>query len=146
MSNEEGEPSAPADQGTRFSSLEAKLDALSSSFEALAHKFDARSSARPTGSQNSDLEEDLRLAESDDGYDPAESVVSHKDETADLPYKDLFKDCEDCGPKVHDGVAKRIDNACTKKPAKEQFSKIQAKYLRPENCEFLKVPRVNPEL
>ena len=79
-------------------------------------------------------------------YDPAESVFSHKDETADLPYEDLFKDCEDCGPKVHDGVAKRIDNACTKKPAKEQFSKIQAKYLRPENCEYLKVPRVNPEL
>ncbi|XP_068671103.1 uncharacterized protein [Montipora foliosa] len=79
-------------------------------------------------------------------YDPAESVFSHKDETADLPYEDLFKDCEDCGPKVHDGVAKRIDNACTKKPAKEQFTKIQAKHLRPENCEYLKVPRVNPEL
>ena len=148
VSNEEGEPSAPPDQETINRSRDEflKLDALSSSFEALAHKFDARSSARPTGSKNSDLEEDLRLAESDDGYDPAESVVSHKDETADLPYEDLFKDCEDCGPKVHDGVAKRIDNACTKKPAKEQFSKIQAKYLRPENCEFLKVPRVNPEL
>ena len=62
MSNEEEEPSAPTDQETRFPSLEAKLDALSSSFEALAHKFDARSSARPTVSQNSDLEKDLRLA------------------------------------------------------------------------------------
>ena len=80
-------------------------------------------------------------------YDPVESVFSHdKDETANLPYEDLFKDCEDCGPKVHDGMAKRIDNACTKKPAKEQFSKIQASDLRPENCEYLKVPRVNPEL
>ena len=53
---------APTDQETRFSSLEAQLDALSSSFEALAHKFDVRSSARPSVSQNSDLEEDLRLA------------------------------------------------------------------------------------
>ena len=69
-------------------------------------------------SLNSDLEEDLLPAENDDVYDPAESVISHKDETADLPYDDLFKDCEDCGPKVLDGVARRIDNACTKKPAK----------------------------
>ena len=32
------------------------------------------------------------------------------------------------------------------KPAKEQFSKIQVKYLRPENCEYLKVRRVNAKL
>ena len=145
MSNEEEEPSIPTDQERRFSNLEAKLDALSC-FEALAHKFDARSSARPTVSQDSDLEEDFLQAENDDVFDPAESVISPMDETADLPYEDLFKDCEGCGPKVQDGVAKRIDNACTKKPAKEQFSNIQAKYLRPENCEYLKVPRVNPEL
>ena len=61
-----------------------------------------------------------------------------------FPYEDLFKDCEDCGPKVHDGVAKRIDNACTKNPAKKQFSKIQAKYLRQENCEYLKGPWLTP--
>ena len=86
MSNEEEEPSAPVDQETRFSSLEAKLDALSSRFEALAHKFDARSSAGPTVSLNSDLEEDFLPVENDDVYDPAESVISHKDETADLAY------------------------------------------------------------
>ena len=48
MPNEEEEPSTPTDEETCFSSLEAKLVALSSYFEALAHKFDARSSARPT--------------------------------------------------------------------------------------------------
>ena len=85
MSNEEVEPSTPTDQETLFSCLEAKLVALSSCFEALAHKFDARSSARK--------------AENVDVFDPAESVISLKNETADLPYKDLFKDCEDCGPK-----------------------------------------------
>ena len=42
--------------------------------------------------------------------------------------------------KVHDGATERIDNACTKKPAKEQFSNIQAKYLRPENCECFESP------
>ena len=99
MSNEEVEPSTPTDQETRFSCLEAKLVALSSYFEALAHKFDARSSARPTVSQNSDFEEDFLSAENVDVFDPAESVISLKNETADLPYEDLFKDCEDCGPK-----------------------------------------------
>ena len=57
-----------------------------------------RSSARPIVSLNSDLEEDLLPAENDDVYDPAESVISHKDKTADLPFEDLFKDCEDCSP------------------------------------------------
>ena len=146
MSNEEEEPSALTDQETRFSSLEAKLDAWSSSFEALAQKFDARSSARPTVSQNSDLEEDFLRAENDDMFDSAESVISHKDQTADLSHEDLCKAHEDCGPKVYDGVARRVDDACTKKPAREQLSKIQAKYLRPRNCEYLKVPRVSPEL
>ena len=53
---------------------------------------------------------------------------------------------EERGPKVNEGVAKRVNSACTKRPAKEQFSSIQKKYLRPENCDFLKAPRVNPEL
>ena len=97
MSNEEQEPSTATDQETRFSSLEAELVALC--FEALAHKFDARSSARPTVSQNSDFEEDFLPAENVDVFDPAESVISLKNETANLPYEDLFKDCEDCGPK-----------------------------------------------
>ena len=65
---------------------------------------------------------------------------------AELPYNELFKDSEDCGPKVLDGIAKRINSSCNKKPAKEQFQTIQKKYLRPENCDFLKTPRVNPEL
>ena len=76
MPNEEEEPSTPTDHETRFSSLEAKLVALSSCFEALADKFDARSSARPTVSQNSDLEEDFLPAENVDVFDPAVSVIS----------------------------------------------------------------------
>ena len=76
MSNEEGESSTPTDQETRFSSLEAKLVALSSCFEALAHRFDARSSARPTVSQNSDLEEVFLPAEDVDVFDPSVSVIS----------------------------------------------------------------------
>ena len=76
MPNEEEEPSTPTDHETRFSSPEAKLVALSSCFEALADKFDARSSARPTVSQNSDLEEDFLPAENVDVFDPAVSVIS----------------------------------------------------------------------
>ena len=38
-----------------------------------------------------DFEEDLLPAENVNAYDPAETVISHKDETADLPYEDLFK-------------------------------------------------------
>ena len=38
--------------------------------------------------------------------------------------------------KVHEGIAKRINNVCTKKPANEKYSAIQKKYFLPENCEF----------
>lgn len=55
-------------------------------------------------------------------FDPAES-----DDVGDLPYEDLFKDAEDCGPKFNE--IKWINSASTKKPAKKQFSFIQKKYL-----------------
>jgi len=81
-------------------------------------------------------------------FDPTEGIIVEDlgPEAGELPYEDHFKDTEDCGPKDNEGVAKRVNFACTKRPAKEQFSSIQKKYLRPENCEFLKAPRVNPEL
>ena len=53
-----------------------------------------------------------------------------------LPYEDVFKDTEDCGPKVNERITKRVKSACTKRPAKEQFSSIHKKHLRPENCDF----------
>ena len=66
----------PIKRRARFSTLEAKLVALSPCFEALAHKFDARSRARPTLSQNSDLQEDFLPAENVDVFDPEESGIS----------------------------------------------------------------------
>ena len=96
-------------------------------------------------SKNSDLEEDHLPAENVDVYDPAESIISHKDQTADLRYEDLFKDCEDCGPKVHDGVAKRIDNACTKNLAKDGSQRFKLNTFVPRTVnKYLKVPRVKP--
>ncbi|XP_015771485.1 PREDICTED: uncharacterized protein LOC107349815 [Acropora digitifera] len=95
------------------------------------------------------LEEDALREEGGQGkFDPTERILSQEInlESSELPYEDLFKDTEDCGPKINEGVAKRVNSACTKRPAKEQFSSIQKKYLRPENCDFLKAPRVNPEL
>ena len=80
---------------------------------------------------------------------PFERILSEEtnlESGGELPYEDLFKDTEDWGPKVDEGVAKRVNSACTKRPAKKQFSSIQKKYFRPENCDFLKAPRVNPEL
>ena len=106
---------------------------------------------RPHGGLLNSEEEDALLEEGGQSeFDPTERILSEEAQTdldlGELPYEDLFKDMEDCGPKVNEGVAKRVNSACTKRPAKEQFSSIQKKYLRPENCEFLKAPRVNPEL
>ena len=61
-------------------------------------------------------------------FDPAEGLsgtVNGKSlDEAELPYNELFKESEDCGPRVFDGIAKRINSSCTKKPAKEQFQSI----------------------
>ena len=95
-------------------------------------------------------EEDALLDEGGQSeFDPTEHILSEKTQSGqvsgELPYDNLFKDTEDCGQKVNEGVAKRVNSACTKSPAKAQFSSVQ-KYLRPENRDFFKAPRINPEL
>ncbi|XP_044166289.1 uncharacterized protein LOC114963128 [Acropora millepora] len=97
---------------------------------------------------DSEEEDALREEGGQSELDPTECILSQGIilELSELPYEDLFKGTEDCGSKVNEGVAKRVNSACTKRPAKEQFSLIQKKYLCPENGNFLKAPRVNPEL
>ena len=97
---------------------------------------------------DSEKEDAIREEGGQSEFNPTERILLEETnlELGKRPYEDLFKDTEDCGPKVNEGVAKRGNSACTKRPAKEQFSSIQKKYLCPENCDFLKAPRVNPEL
>ena len=119
---------------TGFKAFECKLDTLTSSMLKVSDTLSLLTSAQPHMALNvSPEEEDVLLAESE--FDPTEGILLEDSglKLGDLPYKDLFKDTEDCGQKVNKGVAKRVNSACTKKPAKEQFALIQKKYLRPEN-------------
>ena len=138
---------APVATGFQAHLLESKLDTLTNSIlkmsDSLVHL------ARPHGTLLDSEEEDTLREEGEQSeFDSTERILSEETnlESGELPYEDLFKDTEDCGPKVNEGIAKGINSACTKRPAKEQFSSIQKKYLRPENCDFLKAPRVSPEL
>ena len=63
-----------------------------------------------------------------------------------LPDEDLFNEAEECSTDVSADLAKWVDTACTKKPAKDKFVKIQELYLRPRNYSLLLVLKVNPEL
>ena len=54
-----------------------------------------------------------------------------------LPDEDLFNKAEECGTDISADLAERVDTACTKKPAKDKFVKIQEYYLRPRNCSLL---------
>ena len=63
-----------------------------------------------------------------------------------LPDEDLFNAAEERGTDISADLGKRVDTACTKKPAKDKFVKIQQLYLRPRNCSLHLVPKVNPEL
>ena len=83
-------------------------------------------------------EEDAILADSEQHsvFDPAGGIVVEAelegDDVVDLPYEGPFKDAEDCGWKVNDGVAKRVNSACTKRPAKGQLSPVEKSTLVPK--------------
>ena len=129
--------------------MEARLDLLTSNMERMSHQIAELRQVTDIGPIDIDIEE-VNQDETSSVFDPTESLAQASNgkslAEAELPYDDLYNDSDDCGPKVMEGVAKRINSSCTKKPGKEQFTSIQKKYLRPENCEFLKAPRVNPEL
>ena len=56
----------------------------------------------------------------------------------------IFNDDECFGLKVSDTLAKRINEAFSKKPIESKFKALAEKYCSPENCNLLTVPRVNP--
>ena len=56
----------------------------------------------------------------------------------------IFNGDECFGPKVSDALAKRINEAFSKKPIESKFKALAEKYCSPENCNLLTVPRVNP--
>ena len=116
---------APVVTGFQAHLFEFKLDTLTNSMLKMSDSL-ARL-ARPHGALLDSEEEDtLREEGGQSGFDPTERIRSEETnlESGELPYEDLFKDTEDCGPKVNEGVAKRINSACTKRPAKEHFSSI----------------------
>ena len=67
------------------------------------------------------------------------------DSTEDLDISiSIFNDDECLGPKVSDALAKRINEAFSKKPIESKFKALAEKHCSPENCNLLTVPRVNP--
>ena len=86
------------------------------------------------------------------------SVENYTGTESEEPFGDEMPNFHICGRisvgnvsvfilKVHDGVAERIDNACTKKKnTTEEFSNIQVKTFVSRAAHILKVPRVNLEL
>ena len=147
MSNEEEEPSTPTDQETRFSCFEAKLVALSSCFEALAHTFHARSALdqlchRIQTSKKIFCQQKTLTCST-------QQKVSSVFRTKRLifPTRTFLRTVRAAVLKVHDGVAERIDNACTK--TKMPWNSSQA--FKPNTfvsrtVNVFKVPRVNLEL
>ena len=85
-------------------------------------------------------------------FDPSvnDFLESSKDEdrtddsTEDLDIStSIFNDDECLGPKVLDALAKRINEAFSKKPIESKFKALAEKYCSPENCNLLTVPKVN---
>ena len=111
----------PVATGFQAYVFESKLDTLTNSMLKMSDTL-----ARLTRPLNSEEENALLEEGEQSEFDPTERIVSEEAQTdlalGELPYEDLFKDTEDCGPKVNEGVAKRVNSACTKRPAKEQFS------------------------
>ena len=134
-------------QPSASTSVEEKLDVLSHSIHRLIESL----ATSPAEQDDSNFDEDALLAENlteaADLFDPSLSITAEDKGNNDLfPDSDLFNDPDECGDAVSSDLAKRVDAACSKKPAKDKLTKIQQRYLRPRNCSLLLVPKVNPEL
>ena len=106
---------APVATGFQAHLLESKLDTLTNSMLKMSDSL-ARLS-RPHGVLLDSEEEDtLREEGGLSEFDPTQRILSEETnfESGELPYGDLFKDTEDCGPKVNEGVAKRISRGLPK--------------------------------
>ena len=80
-----------------------------------------------------------------DSLESSEDEDQTDDSTEDLDIStSIFNDYECFGPKVSDALAKRINEAFSKKPIESKFKALAEKYCSPENCNLLTVPRVNP--
>ena len=72
-----------------------------------------------------------------------EDQTDDSTEDLDIPTS-IFNDDECLGAEVSDALAKRINEAFSKKPIESKFKALAEKYCSPENCNLLTVPRVNP--
>ena len=139
MSNEEEESSTPIEQETRFSSLEAKLVALSSCFEALARSL---TPVRAPHQLCHRIQTSKKIfCQQKTLTCSTQQKVSSVFRTKRMifPKRTFLRTVRAAVLKVHGGVAERIANACTKK-----HSKPNTFVSRTVN--ILKVPRVNLEL
>ena len=75
-----------------------------------------------------------------------EEQTDESTEDLDISTSIFNDDDEYLGPKVSDALAKRINEAFSKKPIESEFKALAEKYCSPENCNLLTVPRVNPEI
>ena len=111
----------PVATGFEGYTSESKLDTLTNSMLKMSDSL-ARLT-RPHGTLlNSEEEDALLEVGGQSEFDPTERILSEETnlESGDLPYEDLFKDTEDCGSKVNEGVTKRVNSACTKRPANSE--------------------------
>ena len=114
---------APVATGFQAHLFESKLDTLTNSMLKMSDSL-ARLARSHEALLDSEEEDALREDGRQNEFDPTVSILSQKInlESSELPYEDLFRDMEDYGARVNEGVAKRVNSACTKRPAKEQFS------------------------
>ena len=70
---------------------------------------------------------------------------SQVDDFADWDIPQLQAE-EKTGPKISPGLAKAVNAAVTVHSSKKSIQDIESKYFRPDNCEFLGTPKVNPEV
>ena len=102
-------------QATGLQAFESKLTSLA---DSVAKMPDSLSRVTQTATSVFSAEDDMALLEEDrlSKFDPSEGILVEDQslEAGELPYEDLFKDSEDCGPKVYERVAKRVNSTCTK--------------------------------
>ncbi|XP_052687732.1 uncharacterized protein LOC128166532 [Crassostrea angulata] len=122
--------------------------------QSCSHNQPSATITRPTEfvSLNQDDANDYAIDSFDFSYLDSLNSLSHVGVDPKIAFKDAFESILlmiidwITGPKIGTGLGKAVNAAVSVKSCKETMDEIAKRYNRPENCTYLKVPRVNKEI
>ena len=119
------------------------IDGILEKLIDLAAEFCCEKSKCRTEYSGSEAQNSKSSSETAEGvFDPSAAVVSHEVASTIEPHEEEFKllsvfeETESFGPEVAEGIAQRVNDACSKKAMDSKLKDLYEKYKTPANCKY----------